>query len=151
MRVGDDVVKDYFTLGTNLSTEEIENHMNEHADAPMELKKVLARQIVRELCSDDEVQSAEEHFVSTVQNKEAGENVETVTIASPITGMQLVDVIVENQLAESKSQARRLIEQGAVRLDDETIHLLSKVEIADKLRILKHLLKDGISEGFLET
>lgn len=132
MRISDDVVRQYFEYGTNLPLEQIQQTIDEHQDQPMELKKVLARQIVRELCSDDEVGAAEDHFVATVQNKEAGENVDTITVTSPITGLQIIDLMVENKLVDSKSAARRLIEQGAVRLDEATIHLLSKVEINDE-------------------
>ena len=130
MRVSDDVVRQYFEYATSLPMNEVDQKLAEMKDQPMQLKKVLARQVVSELCGEDSVASAEEHFVATVQNKEAGNDVLTANIGSPITGMQLVDIIVEHELAESKSQARRLIEQGAVRLDDETVHLLSKFEFS---------------------
>lgn len=129
MRVSDDVVRDYFVLGTNLSAEQIDTAMNEHTDNPMELKKVLARQIVHELNGENAISDAESHFVATVQNKEAGEDVQTIKVDSPLSGHDVIEIIVEQNLAPSKSEARRLIEQNAVRLDDEVIHLLSKVEI----------------------
>lgn len=129
MRISDDVVRDYFVLGTNLPVADIEQQTAELHDQPMELKKVLARQIVREICGEDAVASAEQHFVATVQNKEAGNDTKTITVSSPLSGNDIIELIVEHELADSKSQARRLVEQGAVRFDDTAVHLLSSHEV----------------------
>ena len=135
MRVSDELVKQYFEYGTLIPLEEVESIMREHSENPMELKKVLARQIVRELCSEDQVGSAEDHFVATVQNKEAGDDAKTIEVAASLLGTDIVDLIAEHELAESKSQARRLVEQSAVHLGDETVHLLSKFDIDEEMTL----------------
>lgn len=138
MRISDDVVRDYFVLGTNLPVADIEQQTAELHDQPMELKKVLARQIVSEICGEDAVASAEQYFVATVQNKEAGNDTKTITVSSPLSGNDIIELIVEHELADSKSQARRLVEQGAVRFDDTAVHLLSSHEVTHE-----HTLRVG--------
>ncbi len=128
MRVSDDVVREYLEYGTNIPLEEVDKQMEELKDQPMELKKVLARQIVRELCGENEIEAAENHFVATVQNKQASEDVTTVSANSPLSSAQLIDLFVENSLVGSKSEARRLFEQGAIRNGDDQLTLDGQLE-----------------------
>ncbi len=129
MRVSDDVMHDYFVLGTNLPLEHISELEGQHSGAPMELKKELARQITREICGEAAVASAEEHFVATVQNKEAHEDVTTIQAQSPLNSQSLIDLFVEHGLVTSKSEARRLFEQGAIRNGDAQLTLDDELTI----------------------
>lgn len=135
MRVSDDVIRDYFIYGTSLPIVEVDELMGSHEDKPMDLKKELAKLIVAELAGEDKVAGAEEHFVSTVQNKQAAEDVMTVQVKSPLSSSQLIDIIVESGLSASKSEARRLFEQGAIRNGDVQIGLDDELAIDGELTL----------------
>lgn len=118
MAVHDDYVVNYFTLATELPLEEIEKIkvQLEHGEHPMTIKKKLAEQIVTELYSSEAAKKAAEHFHKTVQQKEVPE--ESLPVISLESESQtLVEFLVDKKLAESKSDAKRLIEQKAVELD----------------------------------
>ena len=73
----------------------------------------LAREIVALYHSNDAAPKAEEAFVKTFQKKEAPDEVAEKTVKSKI----LADVLVEVGFASSKTDARRTIEQGGVKID----------------------------------
>lgn len=107
MSIKDELIPEYFLLATNLP--ETPSSAN-----PMELKKQLAHQIVLELHGKDLANQAESYFESTFQQKQTPQDLVTVTV----TGTNIVDVLVETNLASSKSESKRLIEQGGVRVDN---------------------------------
>jgi tyrosyl-tRNA synthetase len=118
MSLRDDLIINYFTLGTDLSLEEIEkNKIALHkAENPMSVKKQLAYQIVKELHSESEAKSAEEYFKKTVQKGELPDASESVRINADLT---LVDVIAK--VIGSKSEAKRLLQQNAIEIDGKVI------------------------------
>ncbi len=83
----------------------------------MKLKKRLADEIVTQLYDKNEANVATKHFERVVQKKEVPEEIELGTKSGSI----LQDYLVENKLAKSKSEARRLIEQGAVYINSERV------------------------------
>lgn len=108
MSINDDLIQEYFLLGTSIAHDEIPS-----SGHPLELKKQLAWQIVFELHSPALADEAQKHFEKTVQAGETPEEVVSVTVSSN----SIMDVLVESGLASSKSEARRLIEQGGVKVD----------------------------------
>ena len=66
----------------------------------------------------EEAQKAEKYFEEVFQKKEIAEDIPETAIEEANT--KLTDLMVSVGLAESKSQARRLVEQGAVKINGET-------------------------------
>lgn len=131
MAINDDLTIQYFTLATNLSLDEI-NKIHEELNSgksPMDIKKKLAYQIVKELHGEDDAKKAKEYFEKTVQQKETPSDVQEVKITNPKT--TLVELLVETNLALSKSDAKRLIEQGGVEIDNKRVDSSSVIEIKD--------------------
>jgi tyrosyl-tRNA synthetase len=113
-----DFIINYFTLATNIPLREIEEIQQQltKGEHPMNIKKKLAHQVVTELYSENEAQKAAEHFKKTVQEKEIETgNIETISLASD--SQSLADFLVDKKLVESKSEAKRLIDQKAVEID----------------------------------
>lgn len=135
MRISDESIEEYFWLGTNLPAEEIKGHISSLADGhehPMEVKKVLARTITGELCGSDSVEAAESNFVSTTQQKEAGESTLRLNYHDGLnTALDLLPLLQENSLVESNSEARRLFEQGAIRVNDRVVKLEDELNLND--------------------
>ncbi|MEK7097310.1 MAG: S4 domain-containing protein, partial [Patescibacteria group bacterium] len=66
-----------------------------------------------------EALKAQEHFVKTVQKKEIPEEIQMIKIQE--TRYKLIDLLLEVKLSTSKSEARRLIEQGGVKVNNEVV------------------------------
>jgi tyrosyl-tRNA synthetase len=133
MSISDDALEEYFVFGTNLPLPEIDDIKVKIANNeihPMDAKKILARQIVKELHGDDSIEHAEKHFVSSVQEKNVDDAV-TIPAKGLEHGSDLTEVMVENKMVESSSDARRLFEQGAIRLNDEAISQNDELKLND--------------------
>ena len=81
------------------------------ADNPKLAKMQLAREIISLLYGSAEAHLAEEHFVNTFQKKEIPESIEEVVVES---GELLGDALVRAGIVASKSEFRRLVEQGGI-------------------------------------
>jgi tyrosyl-tRNA synthetase len=103
-------------LLTNVPMENVEQIAKKIAtgENPMEYKKLMALEIVRAIKGDKEAEVAQEYFEKTVQNKELPAEIEEVYL--PIASYKIVDLLVELKMVTSKSEARRLIEQGGIKM-----------------------------------
>jgi tyrosyl-tRNA synthetase len=120
MSIPDTLILQYLELLTDVPDKELAEFSQELASKainPMTLKKRLAREIITQLYNQEAAAEAEEHFERTVQRKEMPEEIELGTKS----GKSLQDYLVENQLAKSRSEARRLIEQGSVYINGERV------------------------------
>jgi tyrosyl-tRNA synthetase len=85
---------------------------------PMEAKKRLAWEIVSMFDGDEAADRAAAHFERVHQQRELPEEMPTHALAGPV---RVVDVIFAAGFARSKSDARRLVQQGAVKLDGQPV------------------------------
>ena len=123
MSIPDSLVLDYFELVTDVPDKELEEFRQALKDEtvnPMELKKRLAREIVIQLYDEKAASKAEAHFVRVFQKREVPEEVQEYHI-SRRTDIDLRDVLVETHLAKSRSEANRLISQGAISINGKKI------------------------------
>jgi tyrosyl-tRNA synthetase len=95
----------------------IERDLQSGALHPRDAKMRLAREIVEIYHGPQAAASAEEQFRLVFQQSELPEDIPILAIGE---GLKLVDLMAEHNLAKSKSDARRLIEQGGVRLAGRT-------------------------------
>jgi len=116
MSIPDGLIMQYFELLTDVPDEELAEFKKqlENGANPMSLKKRLAREIITQLYSEKEAATAEEHFEKTVQKKEVPEEIEEYKISGAVS---LSRLLVDAGLAASRSEAGRLIQQGAVTID----------------------------------
>jgi len=117
MSIPDEVMEQYFRLGTNLHPAEVGailRRMRAGEASPMETKKLLARTIVAEFWGEEAAELAQEHFERTVQRKELPNDMPEYRVRE---GELLLDVVVGAGAAPSKREARRLFEQRAVTVD----------------------------------
>jgi tyrosyl-tRNA synthetase len=114
MSITDDLIIEYFTLLTDVSMDEIQGMRAamDQGSNPMEFKKKLAFTITADLHGEDEARTAQEHFEKTVQQ---GEVTEAVPL-SVATGQTILEIISAAKPEMSKSEIRRLVEQGGVEL-----------------------------------
>jgi tyrosyl-tRNA synthetase len=120
MAINDGLIIQYLTLATGLSMEEVTRIESElkKGENPINIKKKLAHQIVTELHDGKSADKAQQEFEKRVQNKELPVEVSDLHVEDNLTTS---DVLIEGKFVESKSEAKRLVEQGGVSLDDEKI------------------------------
>jgi len=121
MSIKDDVIITYFLMGTNVEQEVIDDAKKrlDGGENPMNLKRELARVIVKELCGKSEVEAAEEFFQKTVVEKKVDESAPEVRWSKEtVTVEDLIKMIIELGMATSNGEAKRLVEQGGVYLNE---------------------------------
>ena len=135
MGLSDDVIVKSFEYLTDMpmsEIEEIDQLLKKNAN-PVIYKKKLAFEIVKQLNNEDEAKKAQDYFERTVQQKELPSDIPTVKLTN--VEHTIVDVLIETNHATSKSEARRLIEQGGVKVNNE--------KISDPAVSVENLLKDN--------
>ena len=132
MSLPDSVLTSYFNLLTDVpdvEVAEIGQALNSDQVHPMELKKRLARDITGQFYGADDASSAEGHFERVVQNRQAPDDVAEFAIDMSQGGTQdITTVLVDAGAVGSRSEARRLVQQGAVEIDGERVNN-SQVEL----------------------
>jgi Tyrosyl-tRNA synthetase len=81
---------------------------------PRDLKMRLAYEITKINHGEEGAKEAQDHFVKTVQNKEVPDEIEERKISE--AKMNIIDLLIFLELATSKSEARRLTEQGGIKI-----------------------------------
>ncbi|CAN5882128.1 tyrosine--tRNA ligase [soil metagenome] len=122
MSISDDLMWRYYELLTDESMERIED-MKASAKSgesnPKYFKVELAKSIISDFHSDEAAAAAEEEFKKIFVSKDAPPDVAETRVSAQ--HWKLPDLLVAADLAPSKAEARRLIEQGGVSVDGERI------------------------------
>lgn len=115
MSIPDNILLHYFELLTDVSDAELADFKKqiESGANPMSLKKRLARELVTQFYSAKDAQAAETHFEKTVQKKELPDKIPEYRL-SLRSAPDLQDILIKTNLVKSRSEASRLISQGAV-------------------------------------
>jgi tyrosyl-tRNA synthetase len=116
MSIPDTAMLAYFRLLTRQTPAqiaEIERCLQTCEMHPRDVKMCLAREIVEIYHGESQAKTAEEHFRLVFQQEELPEDIPVLVVSSD---SRLVDLMTSQGLAKSKSDARRLVEQGGVRL-----------------------------------
>jgi tyrosyl-tRNA synthetase len=89
---------------------------------PMALKQDLAQRVVARLCGSEAGEAARAQFASVVQGRGLPEDIPEHTLALTEGAQRgLLEVLEEIGLTQSRSEARRLVQQGAVQVDGERV------------------------------
>ncbi|NQT30775.1 MAG: tyrosine--tRNA ligase [Deltaproteobacteria bacterium] len=131
MSVPDSLLLNYFELITDVHDAELKEFKKGLDNAtinPMTLKKRLAREIITQLYNLKATAAAEEHFERTVQRKEMPDEIAECRLSfkelcppNIEVGIDLSKLLVSTGQAKSRSEANRLIAQGAVSIDGEKV------------------------------
>lgn len=116
MSIPDELMLDYYELATDVTMEAIEIIKKELAEGknPREVKAELAELIVETYHGAQAAQEARAEFDRVYKNRETPTDAPTINIAQD--KINIIDLIIETKLASSKSEARRLVEQGGVEI-----------------------------------
>ncbi len=148
MSIPDSLIIKYFRLLTDIPEEKIKEMQDKKAKSlvnPRDLKLDLAFEIVKIYHGEAEAQKAKEYFVNTFSKKELPSDIKEVKTEE---NTKILDYIVAIGFAESKSSARRKLDQGGVSIDGEKIS--EDLELIEKYngKVLKVGKKDFVKIKF---
>jgi len=124
MRIPDSLIVKYFELVSSYGPSQVESvrkRLAEPGTNPSHLKRELARDLVAQFHDADAAQAAESHFNRLFVEHERPERTRQIDLDAPEGGLWIVRLLTEAGLCDSSSAARRLIQQGAVRIDGEKL------------------------------
>lgn len=116
----DEMVIDYLKRFTFLNKDEIDRIEKSHKEHPelREAHKALAYEVTKFVHGEEEAEKAKKMSEEIFSGN--SDNMPTIDL-SLNTGSNILDILVEAEFAPSKSEARRLVEQGGISIDDEKI------------------------------
>lgn len=124
MRISDAMIPHYIDVAVEAVPEEKAEWKARATAEPMAAKKWVAARLTELYCGAEDAQAAAEHFQRTVQDKLVDDaDITEIAVPDEFTagGLRLADLIVELKLLGSKSEVRRLVEGGGLRLGGEVV------------------------------
>ena len=121
MSISDEMIEKYFVLAADADADtvlKVQKQLKDSSVNPRDIKRELARAIVALYHGSEAAQSAEKHFDQVVVNKDIPDEMDEVALTDDAP---LVDIITIEGLTKSKGDARRMIKQGAVRIEGKKI------------------------------
>ncbi|OGC82695.1 MAG: tyrosine--tRNA ligase [Candidatus Abawacabacteria bacterium RIFCSPHIGHO2_01_FULL_46_8] len=136
MSIKDDLILRYFELVTETPQMEIDKIKDDLAQGgnPRDAKLTLAKAIVSLFHSPSAAKKGEQHFRRVFQEQKLPKDIPSMKIKE--AGLPLFELMVQGKLASSNSEAKRLIQQGGVTINDAKISdpfLLVKGDQQDKI------------------
>ena len=120
MSILDGLIVEYMTFCTQIDLEEIKKISSELASGkmnPRDAKARLAKELVCIYHGEKTAEQAEQHFNSVHRDKEMPEKIEEFALA----GSTIVQALTGAGLAKSSGEAKRLIDQGGVKIDSKIV------------------------------
>lgn len=145
MSFSDNKIIEGFELLTNASLDEIQEYkkiLDNPKTNPMDIKKQLAFRIVKELSGEKEAANAQKYFEEVFQKKEFKTELEEKKLEK--SEMNILEILHTTNIAPSKAQARRLVQQSAVSIDGKKItdtNYILKLNNSKILKVGKKIVK----------
>ncbi len=139
MSMKDELILTYFECVTEVPMEEvaeIEKLLKKKGTNPKDIKMRLAREVVTLYYGEPAAKEAEAGFTNVFSKHGLPEDMQEIKAKE---GSGLVDFLVEHKLVKSKSEARRLIEQGGVKLNDATVSHIDATVVKGVLKVGKRM------------
>lgn len=123
MSISDELMENYYTMITEIPSEEIKKMKENIANGslhPMEAKKQLGAEVVKIYHGEQAAVEARDWFENVFSKRNL--DVELPEVEVEYNEIGVIDLLVkETQLVKTTSEARRLIEQGGFKINDEAI------------------------------
>ena len=118
MKIPDNMIIKYYNLCTDVHPDDVakvEERLN-NGENPRDIKMELAKEITRLYHSEEEANTAEDHFKTAFQKQEAPEDIEEIKFENNI-----LDTLLKTKKCASKAELKRLFEQGGIKIDGEKV------------------------------
>ncbi|HMR55394.1 MAG TPA: tyrosine--tRNA ligase [Candidatus Doudnabacteria bacterium] len=117
MSVDDKLIEKYFTFCTNIPLPEIKKILRYNSH-PRDQKLILAETITALYHDEKSAKQAKEKFISQFSKKELPADIKTVSVKAG--KYQTTELLVKLKLVDSKSEARRVLSQNGVKINQKT-------------------------------
>ena len=137
LSISDDMIVKWFTLAADANESVVKSALLRLTDSsvnPMEVKRELARAVVELYYDSETATKAEHHFNTVVVGKGLPDDIPEFVLS---TEDLIVNVIFNAELLQSKGEARRMIKQGAVKLNGESVSDIQAIITPTGEQILK--------------
>ena len=123
MSISDELMWRWFELLSFRSIDEIKALKADQARGknPRDIKIDLAKELIARFHDEQSANLAEENFINQFQKKNIPDNIEEISFSMSGDSMPLANLLKECGMTSSTSEAIRMIEQGAVRIDEKKI------------------------------
>lgn len=108
-----------------------------------EAKKVLAYEVTKLVHGEEEAKKAQDAANALFSGGADMSNVPTVTVSRDVLGTSLLDVLANNKIVPSKSEGRRLIQQGGLSINGEKVVEVSRALTEEDFKDGSALIKRG--------
>jgi tyrosyl-tRNA synthetase len=138
LSIPDQLIYPYFELVSDVNLQElagIKKQLENPQTNPRDVKRYLARTLVRMYHQASAAQQAEQEFDQVFIDKKLPVDIPEFILTQP--SWRLDDLLVETRTASSKAEARRLIQQGGVTIDNERIEDPFRNIVLDREIVLK--------------
>lgn len=153
--IRDSEVYDVLRMLTYIPMDEVKKLSSLEGEKINEAKKIAAFEITKLIHGEEEALKSKESAEALFEKDKNSANMPTFDASSLFANndnITLIDILVESKTVSSKSQARTLIEQGGISINDEKItdtkYILKKSEFEDNFFILKKGKKTFIKITF---
>lgn len=140
LSIADNLIYTYFELATDISNNELKEikiQLENSEINPRDIKRKLAKKLVSMYHSVEAADEAETEFDKIFIKKEIPDDIPTFEFDSSIKEIGIIDLLVETKSADSKSEARRLIIQGGITVNNEKVTNISTLVKLESNLILK--------------
>ena len=137
LSISDEMMLKWFELAADsdsMTLESVDSRLKNSNVNPMDVKRELARKVVSLYHDENSALKAEKYFNEVVVGKGIPDDIPVFSLAKEDL---IVNIIFESGLLKSKGEARRMIKQGAVRLDDVRISDLNSIVSPKGTQVLK--------------
>ncbi len=122
MSIPDELMLKYFEFATDLSLEELQtlrDGLNDGSIHPRDAKMKLAYTFVRMFHGETEAQNAEEYFKTVFQQRKLPDDIEVHEVVGDKMGV--IALLTSLKMVPSNAEARRMIQQGAVKINEKRV------------------------------
>ena len=136
LSIPDELILKYYEYCTGSSVEDLTDFKERFEGAnPRDMKRELASKIIESYHSKEDSQKAMEHFDQVFIRKAIPDNIDEYKITE---SERLLDVLSKNSMVASNGEAKRLIKQGAIKIDDVKVSDINFV-----LEVKEQVIKCG--------
>ena len=135
MSIPDALIEKYVLLISGFGTK---HQADVLAMKPRDAKAALAHQLVKRLHGEEAATRAEQHFVSQFVKKAIPEDIPDHVMSGPT---DIVSLIVDAGIAKSRGEAKRLVEQGGVRVNGEKVGLDASGKTGDVISARRRFIR----------
>ncbi|MGL5651466.1 MAG: tyrosine--tRNA ligase [Paraclostridium sp.] len=134
MTIPDELIIKYFELVTDIHpdvVDKIKLDLEENRVNPRDIKMNLAKEIVKLYHEEEKAIEAENRFKEVFQKGQIPNDIKTIEVLK--SEFDLIGELVKNKLVSSKSEVRRLITQGGVKVNNEKLDDIKNININDTM------------------